>query len=84
MAHHFLSTRADNEPAKIVITQGDITSMVIGFSRTWQRPPTREELERLDPGSRARGSLFPGSRSNGFGSGRPGYPAPAATEAGSS
>jgi hypothetical protein len=47
LAYHFLSTRNDNQPGKIVITQGEITSMVIGFSRTWQRPPTHEELEGL-------------------------------------
>jgi len=47
LANHFLSARADNQPGKIVITQGDITSIVIGFSRTWQRPPTREELDGL-------------------------------------
>jgi hypothetical protein len=47
LAYHFLSARADNQPGKIVITQGEITSMVIGFSRTWQRPPTHEELEGL-------------------------------------
>ncbi len=47
LAYHFLSTRSDNQPGKIVITQGDITSIVIGFSRTWQRPPTREELDGL-------------------------------------
>ena len=47
LAYHFLSTRTANQPGKIVITQGDITSMVIGFSRTWQRPPTREELDGL-------------------------------------
>ncbi len=47
LAYHFLSARADNQPGKIVVTQGEITSMVIGFSRTWQRPPTREELEGL-------------------------------------
>ena len=47
LAYHFLSARADNQPGKIVITQGDITSMMIGFSRTWQRPPTREELDGL-------------------------------------
>ena len=47
LAYHFLSARADNQPGKIVITQGDITSIMIGFSRTWQRPPTREELEGL-------------------------------------
>ena len=47
IGHRFLSKRDDDLPKKIVITQGQITSMMIGFSRTWQRPPTREELERL-------------------------------------
>jgi PPIC-type PPIASE domain len=47
ISYRFLSKRVDDEPQKIVITQGQITSMVIGFSRTWQRPPTREELDRL-------------------------------------
>ena len=47
LVYHFLSARNDNQPGKIVITQGEITSMVIGFSRTWQRPPTHEELEGL-------------------------------------
>jgi hypothetical protein len=47
VAHRLVSSRADNQPGKIVITQGQITSMVIGFSRTWQRPPTRDELEGL-------------------------------------
>jgi hypothetical protein len=47
IAHRFLSKRVDDEPQRIVITQGQITSTVIGFSRTWRRPPTREELEGL-------------------------------------
>ena len=47
IANRLVSGRADNQPGKIVITQGQITSLVIGFSRTWQRPPTREELEGL-------------------------------------
>jgi PPIC-type PPIASE domain len=47
IANRLVSGRADNQLGKIVITQGQITSMVIGFSRTWQRPPTREELEGL-------------------------------------
>jgi PPIC-type PPIASE domain len=46
-AHRFLSKRVDDGPQRIVITQGQITSITIGFSRTWQRPPTREELEGL-------------------------------------
>jgi hypothetical protein len=47
VANHLMSGRTDSQPGKIVITQGQISSMVIGFSRTWQRPPTREEVERL-------------------------------------
>ena len=47
VAYHFVAGRADNQPGKIVITQGDITSIMIGFSRTWQRPPTPEELDGL-------------------------------------
>jgi PPIC-type PPIASE domain len=47
VANRLVSGRADNQPGKIVISQGQITSIVIGFTRTWQRPPTREELEGL-------------------------------------
>ena len=47
MAHRFLSKRVDDGPRRIVITEGQITSIIIGFSRTWQRPPMREELEGL-------------------------------------
>jgi PPIC-type PPIASE domain len=57
LAYHFLSARADNQPGKILITQGDITSMMIGFSRTWQRPPTREELDGLI-GDRVREEVY--------------------------
>jgi hypothetical protein len=47
IAHRFLSKRVDDGPQRIVITQGQTTSIIVGFSRTWQRPPTREELEGL-------------------------------------
>jgi hypothetical protein len=47
ISYRFLSKQVDDEPQRIVITQGQITSMIIGFSRTWQRPPTREELDGL-------------------------------------
>ena len=30
---------------KIVVTQSQIESIVVGFSRTWMRPPTQEELQ---------------------------------------
>jgi hypothetical protein len=32
---------------KIVVTQSQIESIVLGFSRTWMRPPTQEELQGL-------------------------------------
>jgi len=32
---------------KIVVTQRQIESIVVGFSRTWMRPPTQEELQGL-------------------------------------
>lgn len=32
---------------KIVVTQSQIQSIVVGFSRTWMRPPTQEELQGL-------------------------------------
>ena len=36
-----------DEPARITITKGEVESMAVGFGRTWQRPPTREELDGL-------------------------------------
>jgi hypothetical protein len=32
---------------KIVVTQSNIESMAVGFSRTWMRPPTQEEMQGL-------------------------------------
>jgi parvulin-like peptidyl-prolyl cis-trans isomerase-like protein len=32
---------------KIVVTQSQIESIAVGFSRTWMRPPTQEELQGL-------------------------------------
>jgi len=32
---------------EIVVTEGQIEQLVVGFSRTWQRPPTQEELRGL-------------------------------------
>lgn len=43
-----LTARSDSdEPGKIVVTQAQVESLVTGFSRTWQRPPTNLELEGL-------------------------------------
>jgi hypothetical protein len=42
-----VSKDAGNEPSAIVLTQGKIANLATGFARTWQRPPTTEELDRL-------------------------------------
>ena len=39
--------RAGNEENKIIITFGDIEALQASFSRTWQRPPTDDELSGL-------------------------------------
>jgi hypothetical protein len=36
-----------DKPGEILVTQGSIENLVIGFTRTWQRPPTEEELQGL-------------------------------------
>lgn len=46
-AHGILARGAGSEPGRIVVTQGQIESMVMLFSRTWQRPPSDEELQGL-------------------------------------
>jgi hypothetical protein len=46
-AYGFVSKRSSNEPGKIVISAGQIKALAEGFSRTWRRPPTREEIEGL-------------------------------------
>jgi len=47
IAHRLISGRVDGEPERIVVTQGQIASIKIAFARTWQRPPTSEELAGL-------------------------------------
>ena len=34
----------NDEPGEIVVTQGQIDHLAAGFARTWQRPPSTEEL----------------------------------------
>ena len=46
-AYGLVSKRGSNEPGKIVISEGQIAAMAEGFTRTWRRPPTRDELEGL-------------------------------------
>ena len=46
-AYHLTADRSADEPGKIVITEGQVAALDLGFTRTKQRPPTREELEGL-------------------------------------
>src|SRR4051794_964027 len=46
-AHGLVSKRSRDQPGRILITQGQVAAMAVGFTRTWQRPPNREELEGL-------------------------------------
>jgi hypothetical protein len=39
--------KAPDRTAEIVVTQGQMEQLTIGFTRTWQRPPTQEELNGL-------------------------------------
>lgn len=39
--------RSADPSGRIVVTPGKIEQIVIGFSRTWQRPPTERELQGL-------------------------------------
>ena len=43
----FFSRHKVDKPGEIVITQGTLENLVTGFTRTWQRPPTQEELRGL-------------------------------------
>jgi hypothetical protein len=47
IAYGLLSRPEGSLSGSIVVTQGRIENMALLFERTWQRPPTREELEGL-------------------------------------
>jgi hypothetical protein len=44
---HFITSRGETQDGKIVVTRGKVEQLVTGFSRTWQRPPTQQELDGL-------------------------------------
>ena len=46
-AYSLVTERSADEPGSIVITEGQVAALELGFTRTMQRPPTREELEGL-------------------------------------
>jgi hypothetical protein len=43
----WFSKSAGSAPDSIIVTQGQVEVLAVGFTRTWQRPPTRQELEGL-------------------------------------
>jgi parvulin-like peptidyl-prolyl isomerase len=43
----FVTRHRTDKPGEIVVTQGTLENIVTGFTRTWQRPPTDEELRGL-------------------------------------
>src|SRR4051794_25618525 len=45
--YYSISKTSYHKPDEIVITRGTVENMIIGFTRTWQRPPTGEELKGL-------------------------------------
>ena len=44
---HLTTDRGETQEGKIVVTRGKVEQLVTGFSRTWQRSPTQEELDGL-------------------------------------
>jgi PPIC-type PPIASE domain len=44
---HFTVNRDEPQDGKIVVTPGKVEQLVTGFSRTWYRPPTQQELDGL-------------------------------------
>ena len=44
---HFNASRDEVADGKIVVTPGKMEQLVTGFTRTWHRPPTRQELDGL-------------------------------------
>ena len=47
LVYSVASKHSTGEPGKIVITQGQLESMLDGFTQTRQRPPTQDEWEGL-------------------------------------
>jgi hypothetical protein len=50
-------SRGNAAPGKIVVTQGQIAALREDFQRTWQRPPTPDEVEGL-VGERVRDEVY--------------------------
>jgi hypothetical protein len=46
-AHGLITRHKTDKPGEIVVTQGAVENLITGFTRTWQRPPTEDELHGL-------------------------------------
>jgi hypothetical protein len=44
VVYGFVSRHRTDKPGEIVVTQGTLEHIITGFTRTWQRPPTEDEL----------------------------------------
>jgi len=44
---HLVDKQKAETPARIVVSSGRIANLADGFARTWQRPPSKEELQGL-------------------------------------
>ena len=42
-----ISRHKTDRPGEIVVSQGTLENIATGFTRAWQRPPTKEELQGL-------------------------------------
>jgi hypothetical protein len=47
VAFHWMAGDTTTKQGEIVVTQGQIEHLAAGFTRTWQRPPSAEELDGL-------------------------------------
>jgi len=47
IAYGLISDPGSSSPEKIVVTVGRVEHLAAGFAKTWQRPPTDEELKGL-------------------------------------
>ncbi len=45
--HGVVSRHRTDNPGEIVVTAGTVENLTTGFARTWQRPPTEDELKGL-------------------------------------
>jgi hypothetical protein len=45
--HGLITRHQTDKPGEIVVTQAAIENLATGFTRTWQRPPTEDELQGL-------------------------------------